>query len=234
MKTYLCARDDELFKAWKMYCGHHEFVIPTQQDIMSVDAEAIVSPANSFGFMTGGIDLLYKNYFGQSVEDDLKYKIAKEFDNELLVGQATSIKLSDALGTTKHRYLIVAPTMRVPENVSHTINAFLAAKAAIIEAMKLGLSSIVFPGLGTGTGCMLPEDCAKQMNAAINYIFVDKRTCAPPKDLYEEQRYMREKIVSNKWLQVQLMHDIKYNSNGASVNLPADTIICDKRLPEEN
>jgi len=66
MDIYLCAREDELFQAWKLLCGHHSFVTPTKQDIMSINAEALVSPANSFGFMTGGIDLHYKNYLGQS------------------------------------------------------------------------------------------------------------------------------------------------------------------------
>ena len=52
MQIYLCAREDDLFQAWSVYCGHHDFVTPTKQDIMSINADAIVSPANSFGFMT--------------------------------------------------------------------------------------------------------------------------------------------------------------------------------------
>ena len=84
MDIYLCAREDELFNAWKFYCGYFPFVTPTKQDIMSIKAEAIVSPANSFGFMTGGIDLHYKNYFGQEVEDTLRRRIALEFNQELV------------------------------------------------------------------------------------------------------------------------------------------------------
>ena len=84
LQIYLCARDANLSQAWRMYCGHVPFVTVTKQDIMHVDAEAIVSPANSFGFMTGGIDLHYKNYFGQEVEDALRKRIALEFDHERL------------------------------------------------------------------------------------------------------------------------------------------------------
>ena len=202
MKIYLCAREDDLFKAWELFCDHHDFVFVTKQDIMSVDAEAVVSPSNSFGFMTGGIDLLYKNYIGQILEDDLRKKIALEFNHELPVGQAVSIQIKSP-PLIKYRYVISAPTMRVPENISHTINAFLAAKAAFIEAEKIGVSSIVFPGLGTGTGSMLAEDCAKQMNAAINYVYVDKRIYGGPENLYEEQDYMRKHIVSKKWFEIQ-------------------------------
>lgn len=207
MKIYLCAREDDLFNAWKLFCGHHDFVTVTRQDIMSIDAEALVSPANSFGFMTGGIDLHYRNYLGQSIEDDLRRDIDLNFCHELLVGQATHVKVFNSPQLVKYKYMIAAPTMRVPENVSHTINAYLAVKAALIEALCIKVSSIVFPGLGTGTGGMLPEDCAKQVNAAINYVLVEKRIYGGPKNLYEEQDYMRKHIVSKKWFEVQMMGD---------------------------
>ena len=207
MKIYLCAREDDLFNAWKLLCGHHDSVIVTRQDIMSIEADALVSPSNSFGFMTGGIDLHYKNYFGQTIEDDLRKKIGLEFNHELLIGQATSVKVFNPPSLVKYKYMIAAPTMRVPENVSHTINTFLAFKAALIEALRIGISSIVFPGLGTGTGCMLPKDCAKQVNAAINYVLVEKRIYSGPESLYEEQDYMRKHIISEKWFEVQLMED---------------------------
>jgi len=205
MKIYLCTREDNLFNAWKAFCGHHDFVVASKQDIMSIEADVLVSPANSFGFMTGGVDLHYKNYFGQIVEDNLRRKIGLEFNNELLIGQATSVKLVNLPPLVKYKYMIAAPTMRVPENVSHTINAYLAAKAALMEALRIGMDSIVFPGLGTGTGCMRPEDCAKQVDAAINCVLVAKRIYSPPKDIYEEQDYMIKNIVSQKWFEVQQM-----------------------------
>jgi O-acetyl-ADP-ribose deacetylase (regulator of RNase III) len=207
MEIYLCAREDDLFNAWKLFCGHYDFVTVTRQDIMSIDAEALVSPANSFGFMTGGIDLHYKNYFGQLVEDDLRRDIGLNFNHELLVGQATFVKIFSPPQLVKYIYMIAAPTMRVPENISHTINAYLAAKAALIEALRINALSIVFPGLGTGTGGMLPEDCAKQVNTAINDVLVNKKIYSGPKSLYEEQDYMRKNIVSKKWFEVQMLGD---------------------------
>ena len=207
MKIYLCAREDDLFNAWKLFCGHYNFVTVTKQDIMSIEADAVVSPSNSFGFMSGGIDLHYKNYFGRGIEDNLRRKIELEFNHELLVGQATSVEIFNPPPLIKYKYMISAPTMRVPENVSHTINAYLASKAALMEAIRIGASSIVFPGLGTGTGCMLSEDCAKQVNAAINYVLVEKRIYSGPKNLYEEQDYMKKYIVSKKWFEVQMMED---------------------------
>ncbi len=200
MDIYLCAREDDLFKAWSLFCGHHSFVTPTKQDIMSIKAEALVSPANSFGFMTGGIDLHYKNYLGQSMEDDLRKRISTEFSNELLVGQATSVKLRNTPPLIKYKYLIAAPTMRVPERVDYTINAYFAAKAALMEAVSIGIGSIVFPGLGTGVGCMDPKDCAKQVNAAINDVIVTERVYDTLNNLYDEQEHMVKHIVSKKWM----------------------------------
>lgn len=203
LKIYLCAREKKLFNAWKLFCGANSFVEPTMQDILHVKADAVVAPANSFGFMTGGIDLHFKNYFGKEMEVALQKKIRGEYSGELLVGQATSVEVKHP--EFQMKYLIAAPTMRVPENVSHTINAYLAAKAALTEALKLGVNSIVFPGLGTGTGMLLFEDCAKQVNAAINDIMIAKWRY--PTTIYEEQEYMRKYIVSQKWFKVQVMEE---------------------------
>lgn len=201
LKIYLCAREDGLFRAWKQFCGLHEFVEVTRQGILDIKADTVVAPANSFGFMTGGIDLHYRNYFGKKSEQALQNRIKKEFEGELLVGQATSVEVNHPV--VQMKYLIAAPTMRVPENVSHTINAYLASKAALKEALKIGVNSIVFPGLGTGTGGMSANDCAKQVNAAINDVIVNQRGF--PTTVYEEQDYMRKFIVSQKWMQVQVM-----------------------------
>jgi len=204
MKVYLCARDQDLFDAWTRYCGHYDFVTVTKQDIMSIDAEALVSPANSFGFMTGGIDLHYKNYIGQEMEDELRRTILERYNNELLVGQAAEVRIKPP-PLVHYKYLVAAPTMRVPENISHTINAYLAARAALILAYRAVYKSIVFPGLGTGTGGMSPEDCAKQVSEAIKYALVDKKWFVFPVGLYEEQDHMRKHLVPSKWFDVQRM-----------------------------
>lgn len=205
MEIYLHSRsNDDLLAAWKTYCGQYSFVIPTTQSLLDIKAEAFVAPGNSFGCMTGGLDLYYKNYLGFYVEGYLKRTIMSEYNNELLVGQAVSIPL-DSDGRYTAEYLIYAPTMRVPENVSHTINAYLAAKAALITAIKYNMESVVIPGLGTGTGGMLPKDCARQVCAAIEDVLINKRAYRLINEIYSEQQHMINKIVSTKWLEVQLI-----------------------------
>ena len=201
MNIYLCARDndDELFNAWKEFCGMYDFVIVTCQPILDIkNTEAIVSPANSFGFMTGGIDLHYKNYYGQVMEDLLQEKIKKEFDGELLVGQAASVPIEN--GSDK-KHLIAVPTMRLPQNVSYTINAYLAARAALRLALREGFNSVAFPGMGTGTGNMDKRECARQVSVAIDEVLLGNYKF--PNDLYEELNNFKKKLGHVKWFESQ-------------------------------
>jgi O-acetyl-ADP-ribose deacetylase (regulator of RNase III) len=203
MKIYLCSRDKAQIESWKLFCGMFDFVEPTMQSILDIPAEGLVSPANSFGVMSGGIDLFYRNYFGREMETELRNKIFREFGGELLVGQATSVPIHHP--SYSYTTLISAPTMRVPAVVSHTINPYLAAKAALRLAEDLKLNSITFPGLGTGTGGVSPDSCAKQISVAIEDVIIN-----PPKeplDVYEEQDKMYKKIVSEEWLKVQFEGD---------------------------
>jgi len=204
MKIYLCARDKEQINSWRLFCGKFDFVVPTLQPILDIPAEGLVAAGNSFGNMSGGLDLLYINYFGKQMEDDVQNRILKEYDGELLVGQAVDVDINHPSYT--YNKLIYAPTMRVPEVVKHTINVYLSTRAAIKLAKKLELNSITIPSMGTGTGCVAPNSCAKQMAAAIDEVFV-----SPPegiRDVYIEQDRMVKHIVPSSWLKIQyIMED---------------------------
>ena len=56
--------------------------------ILSLDVAAVVSPANSFGFMDGSLDVLYTQYFGPQLQQRLQRMIREQAGGELLVGQA--------------------------------------------------------------------------------------------------------------------------------------------------
>jgi O-acetyl-ADP-ribose deacetylase (regulator of RNase III) len=131
-------------------------------DILAESADAIVSPANSFGYMDGSLDLLYSKYFGWGVEKRVRAVILEEHDNELPVGQAVLVET----GHPRIRHLICAPTMRVPMDVSKTTNAYLAFRAVLRLMRGCRFDSVLVPGLGTGEGRMPPERCARQMRYA--------------------------------------------------------------------
>jgi len=55
---------------------------------IDVDADAVVSPANSFHFMDGGIDAVYTHQFGFALEQRLQALVEGEYGGELPVGCA--------------------------------------------------------------------------------------------------------------------------------------------------
>lgn len=137
--------------------------------VFDTRARAYVSPANSFGFMNGGIDAAYLERW-PNAEREVRSRIQRHYHGELVVGTAMSVAMpagSILGGLHSAVFLIVAPTMRVPMRLPPcTVNPYLATKAALFEASAMGVSSIVFPGMGTGVGGVPPEVCAKQMRAA--------------------------------------------------------------------
>jgi len=161
---------EEVVDAWRKHFNGVDGVRISQGDIFERTADAIVSPANSFGYMDGGIDLVYIRRFGWELQSRLQLHLKEQHDGELPVGHATIIETFDA----KIPYLVSAPTMRVPMNVSNSLNAYLAFRAAI-RAVKQHNSesrkpirSVLCPGLCTAIGRMPADLAAKQMAAAYN------------------------------------------------------------------
>lgn len=115
-------------KAWQQqFAGLHDVEVSCG-DIFEHRADAIVSPANSFGYMDGGIDLIYSRVPGRHLEGELQALLRGQYFGELPVGQAVILQ-------TGHRaipYLVSAPTMRVPMGISRTANVYLAFRAALI------------------------------------------------------------------------------------------------------
>src|ERR1700753_828864 len=119
--------DAQVVQAWQEhFSGIAEGRI-SQGEIFGRSADAIISPANSFGYMDGGIDLVYLHRFGWELQTRLQTHIKTHHDGELPVGQATIVETFDE----NIPHLVSAPTMRVPTNVANTVNAYLAFRAAI-------------------------------------------------------------------------------------------------------
>lgn len=136
-------------------------------DILALSADAIVSPANSFGMMDGGIDLAYSRKWGWGVQAVLQAAIRKRPMGELLVGEALVIPTGD-VGTP---FMISAPTMRLPAPISDPADVFLASKAAFIAARDHGFGNVVMPGMGTLTGRVVPDLAVCLMLDAYQSVF---------------------------------------------------------------
>jgi O-acetyl-ADP-ribose deacetylase (regulator of RNase III) len=180
MKVILAAVEHDLADAWETHCGDLADVTVHGGSILDVSCDAVVSPANSFGFMDGGIDLLYADHFGWGVQDRLQDLIRSRHHGELLVGSAEIVETCNP----RHPFLIAAPTMRVPMILRDTVNPYLAARAALLlirhgtvlagafagQPVASVVSTVAFPGLGTGVGRVEPKTCARQMRAAIEEV----------------------------------------------------------------
>lgn len=163
----LCARDLQLEHSWRSAFDGCDDVTVVAGDILRFEADALVSPANSFGFMDGGLDLIYSQHFGWELEGRVRAAILEEHHGELLVGQALVVPTEHA----RVPWLISAPTMRVPMRIEDTPNAYLAFRAVLIAALAHPqIHRVLCPGLGTGEGRMPPDRCAQQMRCAYDTI----------------------------------------------------------------
>lgn len=159
----------ELIQAWRKRFADCSNVSAWHESILDAECDAIVSPANSFGFMDGGLDLLLSEHFGWDVEQRVRECLLNEYDGELPVGQAIVVPTTH----DRVRWLISAPTMRVPMDVSSTAHAYLAFRA-VLRAVRTHnethssdlITSVACPGLGTGEGNMPADRCARQMRHA--------------------------------------------------------------------
>jgi len=180
MNIILTSVDGALADAWERWGGDLPFVSVHRGSIFDLSCDAVVSPANSFGFMDGGIDMLYTQHFGWGVQERLQGAIRADHAGELLVGAAEIVETEDP----DLPFLIAARTTRGPTILRDTVNPYLAARAALLlvtggifrrgtyagEKVADFVGSLAFPGLGTGVGRAGPNTCARQVRAAIDAV----------------------------------------------------------------
>src|SRR5262245_41803895 len=131
----------------------------------------MVSPANSFGMMDGGIDAAIIRFFGNDLMNRVHEHILNEFFGEQPVGTSIIVET----GHAHHPFLAHTPTMRVPANINNTDNVYVAMAAMLRavhhhnRAVKPPITFIACPGLGTGTGQVNYGEAARQMALAYKY-----------------------------------------------------------------
>jgi O-acetyl-ADP-ribose deacetylase (regulator of RNase III) len=136
------------------------------------DINAIVSPANSYGIMNGGIDRNINDILN-NVEPLVKQKI--EQVGMIDRSGRSYLPIGKCIVIPRNNYfLFVAPTMIMPSKLPNdTLNVSLAFMSILEQAFtmsKQGINlKIACPCLGTGVGQMSPVDSAKQILGAYNY-----------------------------------------------------------------
>jgi len=131
-------------------------------NILAAASHAVVSPANSHGFMDGGIDQAYRSFFGPAIEGQVREACRRRPEGHLPVGASAVI----ATGDPRVPWLVLAPTMEMPELVAPQA-AYRAMRAALRALAPVGLRGDVYcPGLATGVGGVSPTDAAAEMAEA--------------------------------------------------------------------
>lgn len=168
----LVAPDKTLCKALRTHFREWKKVKVKNTCFEELDAfDCMVSAANSFGLMDGGVDLAITNYFGLELMDRVQERIVREYRGEQPVGTCMIVEIDHP----EHLFLAHTPTMRVPMSISTTDNVYLAMWAMLLAVWKHNLASeqqinhIACPGLGTGCGQMDFNNAAKQMSLAYRH-----------------------------------------------------------------
>jgi O-acetyl-ADP-ribose deacetylase (regulator of RNase III) len=165
----LVAVDAPMAQAWRALAEDRAGLVVHEGSITDVDADAVVSPANSLGIMGGGIDAVYARWF-PGIAD----RVRAASGGELPVGEAVIVPT----GVERPAWLVSAPTMSRPgERLPADGGAARAAAGAVLRLWRDGalpdgtrvrdaVRTIALPGLGTGVGGLAPDVCATQVGAA--------------------------------------------------------------------
>lgn len=178
LNLVLCAVSAALAEAWESAAVGRPSIRVHRGSIVAAGAEAVVSPANSYGWMRGGIDAVYASTF-PAVEQNVRSAVLAYHGGELPVGEALIVPTE----ATSPAWLISAPTMREPSQIlpPGTVHPYLAARAVFRlwrdgalddgTPVRQAVGTIAMPGLGTGVGHVEPAVCARQVAAAWDETF---------------------------------------------------------------
>lgn len=181
LEVVLCAVEEPLARAWEVAARQRPGIRVHQGSVLEVPVQAVVSPANSYGWMRGGVDAVYAQAF-PNIEQTVRSAVLAFHGGELPVGEALIVPT----GAHAPSWLISAPTMREPgEHLpGDTVHPYLAARGVfrlwrdglLDEGVKIRqvVHSVALPGLGTGIGGVAPETCARQVIAAWDEVFLEK------------------------------------------------------------
>lgn len=125
--------------------------------IATIDVDAIVNPANSFGYMGGGVAGVIKRVGGNIIEEEAIQQAP------IQIGQAVLTSAGDLVCEK----VIHAPTMHNPAELTDPHKVLCAVKAALELADKEGFKTLAMPGMGTGVGGLDKQEAANTIVKAI-------------------------------------------------------------------
>src|SRR3989344_405007 len=125
--------------------------------ITTLNVEAIVNPANSYGYMGGGVAWVIKNVGGAIIEEEAIAQARFHIGTAVLTSGGGLIA----------RHVIHSPTMEETAEKTNVLNIQQAVQAALELADQNQFTKIAFPGMGTGVGGVGKKEAAQTMVKAI-------------------------------------------------------------------
>ena len=130
------------------------------------EVEGVVSSANSFGLLTGGLDKALRDYFGKELQDTVRERIKNEWFGEQIVGTSMVVDIPGFPG----KKLLHTPTMRTPSKITDDLIVYSCMRSVLMEAIKNGVESVVIPAFGGGSGQIPMEVIVHHMRLAWDQI----------------------------------------------------------------
>lgn len=178
LKLILVDPNHNLCLAWrKHFDGLPNVEIVTSYFEQLPEFDCMVSAANSFGLMDGGVDLAIIRFFGYELMKRVQERILADYLGEQPVGTSIIVET----GHPDHPFIVHTPTMRVPMEISRTDNVYLAMWAMLLAVRKHNqneqppIKVIACPGLGTATGQVPVNEAARQMALAYTHFLKPPR-----------------------------------------------------------
>lgn len=186
----LSSINNNLHQAFLKHFSHFKNVEIIPKGFEFIEFDCVVSAANSFGLMDGGVDQCITDYFGTQMMHRVQHRIITQYYGEQPVGTSIIVRAHHGVVDKMH-YVAHTPTMRIPMDINNTSNVYVAMKAMLIAVQEhniavnegilrspdIKIEQVVCPGLGTNAGRVPPDRAALQMATAL-YHFLN-----PPKNL---------------------------------------------------
>ncbi|RUP48914.1 hypothetical protein BC936DRAFT_143655 [Jimgerdemannia flammicorona] len=160
--------------------------------VQEVTAQCIMSPANGFGLMDGGVDMnLSEMYGGTAVM--VPHWAGQQNTATCCIIDLDSLRTLLPDGSGLPRYLAHTPTMRTPKTLDPDDDLVYRSTWSILTSirrhnMTLGagdvrIDAVILMGLGTAVGRLPAKVCATQMAIACQHFIEAPANGNPDKDV---------------------------------------------------
>ena len=175
MKIYLLDINKEMTDAWYKYFKDTDVEIINDYFDRFMhqhpEVDGIVSPANSFGLMTGGYDKAIIDYLGTGAQTNVLTILDAVYKGYQPVGTCLPVPYA--------KYIILhTPTMRTPETIDDYRVVYDCMYSCLLKAEETKCECIVIPAFGALTGRVPYDSVARKMYLAYKHIYnppIDKR-----------------------------------------------------------